>query len=144
MATIGAGVGVLGAAIDQSRLGTKSPYDFAYWTTTFVSPGVPSDYVDLGPEQDATALIVWAANQIGIAFPDTFTKAVAACSGYEMPLETALKTRGALIYNSSKFAITLGLNDIVDIINGRYFIYRLKPSQYSQWTTGAKLPGALY
>lgn len=144
MASIGAGIGNVGTSIDQPRVGTLSPFDFAYWASTFASPGTPRDYVDIGPETDAASLISWSAAQIGVSFPDSFNVAVLACSGYEISVKKALSTRGALLIGSSKFAVTLGLNDILDIVNGRYFIYRLNESQESKWITGAKLPGALY
>ncbi len=142
--TIGIGVGVIGTSSNTTRIGTKSPHDFAYWASKFVASGVPSDYSTAGPETDGVALIAWAATQIGVTFPSTFSAGVAYCADYQTTVDQALKKRGSLLINTSRFAITLGLNDIIDITNGRYFISRIDSIKKANWSSGAKLPGALY
>ena len=143
MSSLGAGVGVVGTASNTSRIGTKSSYDFAYWASTFVADGQVRDYSDMGAETDGVSLITWAAEQIGLTFPDTYSKAVAACTSH-ITVDQALKTRGSLLISPDRFAVTLCLDDVIDVVNGRYFVYRMKDSQRANWNTGAKLPGAIY
>ena len=102
-----------------------------------------TNYSDMGAETDGVSLITWAAEQIGLTFPDTYSKAVAACTSH-ITVDQALKTRGSLLIGPDRFAVTLGLDDVIDVVNGRYFVYRMKDSQRANWNTGAKLPGAIY
>lgn len=141
---LGIGVGIVGIPTDEVRVGTKSPYDFAFWASKFVSPGTVFDYSDLGPETDGLSLVIWAASKIGLTFPQTFSQGVAACQPYKVSVDQALRMRGALLISGSNFGVTLGLNDVIDVINGRYFVYRAEGYKKDKWITGAKLPGAIY
>ena len=142
--TIGIGVGVIGTSSDTPRIGTKSPHDFAYWASKFIASGYPNDYSTVGPETDGTSLISWAATQIGVTFPTTYSAGVSYCSGYLTTVDQALKKRGSLLIGTGTFAITLGLSDIIAVINGRYFVTRIDEIKKPNWSTGAKLPGAIY
>jgi hypothetical protein len=142
--SIGPGVGVVGTTATQTRIGTLSAFDFAYWASTFIAPGTPQAYNDIGPETDGVSLVLWAAAQIGVTFPSTFAAATAALTD-TMTVDRALRTRGAILVGSSKLSISLGLCDIVDIVQGRYFIRRCATNtEIAKWQYGAKLPGAWY
>jgi hypothetical protein len=143
MGELGIGIGVTTAEMDEpNRTGTLSPYDFAYWASTFVARGTPSDYADVGDETDGLSLVVWAASRIGVSFPSTLAAAVATLTPIE--IDQALKTRGALLIGSAKICVTLGLDDVVDIVNGRYFVSRMTAYKRQDWIAGALLPGAKY
>ena len=134
-------VGSLGAT---TRTNTLSPYDFAYWASTFIATGEPSDYNDLGPEVDGASLASWAASQIGVTFPSDYTSAAAALSATAITVTAALQIRGALIVAPTKIAVCLGFGDAIDIISGRYFIKRVSIIDITKWSYGATLPGAIY
>lgn len=128
-----------------TRIGTLSPYDFGYWAGTFVAPGEPTDYQDNGPETDGTTLVAWAAAQVGVTMPTVFMSAIAAMSNYIIPVETALNTRGALVVCSDYIAVCMGLNDVVGVINGRYYQFKTTAASTNPvWEYGAHVPGLIY
>jgi hypothetical protein len=145
MAELGIGVGIEASEMDlPTRWGTRSGYDLAYWMSTYVAPGFPTDYADDGPETDGVALISWAASRVGVTFPDTFTEAVAALDGNEIEIDQALKTRGSVLVSATKIVVCLGLDDIIDIINGRFFVSQMTDIKKAKWTTGALISEVIY
>jgi hypothetical protein len=145
MGALGIGVGVEASEMDLPlRMGTMSGYDLAYWASTFIAPGSSTDYDTDGQETDAASLISWAANRVGVTFPDTFADAVAALSGNEVEIDQALKTRGAVLVSDTKIALCLGLGDIIDIIDGRFFVVQMTDTKKAKWTTGALISEVIY
>ena len=135
----------VGTQQPASRIGTRSPYDFAYWASTFVASGYPDDYLDFGPETDGVALVTWAAQQVGIAVPPTYFGAVITLSESIVPIETALVTRGAVLVGVDQIAVCMGLEYVVGIVNGRYFQFKTTAASTNpEWEYGALIPGLLY
>lgn len=142
--SIGAGVGVVGTPSGTMRIGTKSSIDYAYWASRFVADGSPSDYTDIGPETTGAPLVAWSAAQVGITVSSTWAILVSALTT-EVTVDYALRTRGAMLYSPTKIAVSLGLYDVIDIVNGRYFVQRLTyASAQAKWSHGLLLPGATY
>jgi hypothetical protein len=147
---LGVGVGVEVVSTDAvwaARTDTRSPYDFAYWASTFAVGESQFDYTASGESTDGTPLVSWAASQIGVAFPNTLEAALEALCGYfTVSLDCALRTRGALIVIDNQISVSLGFYDIIDIRDGHYFVRTLTTGSYGKWATarGAHLPGAKY
>lgn len=141
--------GVASAPAGTPRIGTRSAYDMAYWAGTFVAEGTASDYLDQGPETDAASLISWAASQVGVEVPTDYDSLVATLS-QDLTVSKALRTRGAILVCQQRVSISMGLGDVVDLINGRYFQYQPVPSPQTPsvclytWDYGAFLPGVVY
>lgn len=125
-----------------SRLGTLNPGDFAFWASTLVADGAPGDYDDDGGETDGLAMVSWAASQTGIDFAVDYSTAVQALSENMLDIYEALRTRGALLVGVDGLAVCMGLQDVVGVINGRYFQYVTAPGD--RWRYGAMLPGLEY
>jgi hypothetical protein len=148
--TLGIGVGVPTVSPDELRVGTKSPYDFVYWAGKFIASGTSNDYLEPGPETDGVSLIVWALAQVGVSFPDTFPAAISYLSESEISRDQALRTRGALLVCNNRISISAGLNTVIDIINGRHFMYKAVFSPATpntcrfNWQYGALVPGLTY
>lgn len=147
--TLGIIPGTIGAPAEAARVGTLSAYDLSYWASTFVAEGTPSDYTDAGPETDAASLISWAASQVGAELPTDYDSLVATVS-QDMTVTEALKVRGALLVCSQRVSLSMGLGDVIDLVDGRYFQYKPVPSPQTPsvclytWEYGAYLPGVLY
>ena len=142
--SIGIGVGVSTVGILPNRRNTLSPSDFAYWSSTFVADGKPSDYSDSGPEDNAIELVAWSAGQVGLELPTTYADLYTYCQSGFVTVTEALSKRGALLFNGTDIAVTLGLKDILLNINGRYFIQKPSAIQLADWTQGALIPGLDY
>jgi hypothetical protein len=141
--------GVVGVSTDISRIGTASSYDLAYWVGTFTASGVPTDYDDRGPETDLTSLLSWACSQIGVEFPTEYADAYSVLAP-DLTVSQALRIRGAVLVCPTRISVTMGVNDVVDLINGRYFHYKpvFTPQNPSlcinNWEYGAYVPGVTY
>ena len=133
----------VGTPTSATRVGTLSPYDFAYWATTFVASGAPDDYLDTGPETDGVGLVVWAAQQVGVSVPNNYFGLVIVLSDYIMTIEDALATRGALLVGVGQVAVTTGFDYVVGVINGRYYQYKTTADS-ALWEHGAMVPGLIY
>lgn len=137
---------IIGVSSDTARIGTLSSLDFAYWVSTYTATGSPTDYDDFGPEVDGASLVSWAANQVGVEFPSVFAYLLTEFDGYEITVEEALTKRGAILFSPNQIAVTMGLDYIVGIINGRYFQHKVAENLPYQddWYFGAHLPGLIY
>jgi hypothetical protein len=142
--TLGIGVGVDITDTLPNRRNTLSPFDFAYWTTTFIADGKPADYSDIGPTGGTPDLIVWALSQVGVDILSSYENIDAYCSETRITVSEALAKRGALLFNGSEIAVTLGLTDILTSISGRYFIKKVSSSELSDWNYGALIPRLEY
>lgn len=125
-----------------SRLGTLNPGDFAFWASTLIAEGAPGDYDDDGGETDGLAMVSWAATQTGVNFAVDYSTAVLALSENMLDTADALRVRGALLVGLDGLAVCMGLQDVVGVINGRYFQYVTAPGD--RWRYGAMLPGLEY
>jgi hypothetical protein len=148
--TLGIGVGVPTVSPDELRVNTKSSYDFVYWAGKFISSGVPSDYTEVGPETDGVSLITWALSQVGVGLPDNYSSAVTYLEGSKIPVEQAFRTRGALLVCYNRISISAGLDNIIDVVDGRYFMYKAVFSPQTSntcrriWQYGALVPELIY
>lgn len=147
---LGIASNVIGLSTDEARVNTRSSYDFAYWASTFVSTGVPEDYFDLGPETDGTSLVSWAASQVGINFTADFQTANTILSEGAITVAEALRIRGAVLVCTRRISVCMGLTDVVDVVDGRYFQYKVRFTPQNaltcinNWQYGALLPGLVY
>ena len=147
--TLGIANAALGRSSETPRINTQCAYDFAYWVGTFLAEGSPDDYLDNGPETDAASIISWAASQTGVTVADTYATLAPTLTN-DMTVEEALRTRGAILVCQTKVAVSMGLHDVVDIVNGRYFLYKVTYTPQSpatcqsSWDYGSYLPGMLY
>lgn len=151
MATnIGIGVGVPTVSPEELRVGTRSAYDFVYWAGKFIAAGTSSDYLDAGPETDGVSLVSWALTQVGVSFPDTFSAAVTYLADSKISRDDAFRIRGALLVCNNRISISAGLNNVIDVIDGRYFMYKSVFSPQTpntcrlNWQYGALVPGLVY
>ena len=143
--SLGLGVGVDTTGIIPNRRNTYLPSDFAYWASTFIADGKPADYNETGPIQDAVELVSWSASQVGLVdFPATYPKIITYCASGIISVSEALQKRGALLFNGEDIAVTLGLQDILTNINGRFFIIKPTIIQLNDWVYGALIPGLEY
>ena len=135
----------VGTPSDTMRIGTLSPYDFAYWASTFVTEGTPDDYFEDGPETTGAPLVSWAAAQVGVTVPPEFYFLTPALSGGLITVATALKTRGALLVGIDQVAVCMGLDDVVGVVRGRYYQYKTTATSTNPvWEYGAQIPGLIY
>lgn len=145
MDVLGIGIGVSLEGVRHENINTMSPLDFAYWCTTYVVHGKPSDYSDKGLDIGSGSLISWASNQIGIIdMPTDYDDIKAYCASTLTTTKIALSKRGALLINDNDIAITLGLNDILLDVYGRHFITKLSSFDITKWAYGAFIPGLVY
>lgn len=148
--TIGIGVGVPTVSPEELRVGTRSAYDFVYWAGKFIASGTSADYLEPGPETDGVSLIVWALNQVSVPFPDTYSSAVSYLSENTITRDEAFRIRGALLVCNNRISISAGLNNIIDVVDGRYFMYKAVFSPQTpntcrlNWQYGALVPGLVY
>lgn len=149
--TLGIGVGVPTVSPDELRINTKSPYDFVYWAGKFISSGVPSDYIEQGSETTGISLVSWALTQVGVGFtPQTFEAVETYLEPYRIGVEEAFRTRGAVLLCTTRVSISAGLDNIIDVVNGRHFMYKAIFTPQSantcrrNWQYGALIPGLIY
>ena len=141
--------GTVGTASDAARINTQSSYDLAYWAGTFTAEGVPTDYQEIGPETDLASLLSWACSQVGVEFPTEYASAVPLLPNV-LTVSQALKIRGAVLVCPTRISVCMGVNDVVDLINGRYFQYKpvFTPQNPSlcinNWEYGSYVPGVIY
>ncbi len=138
---------VFGVADYTSRVNTLSPHDFAYWVGTYVVKGTPRDYVSVGPETESATLLSWAASMVGIDFPPDQNDALAVLAPTETTVAAALRKRGAVVVNTNgDIGVCMGMNDVVTLIYGRYFLIRTTEFSLYQasWDFGAYIPGLKY
>ena len=149
MTVLGIAPGLATAPAGTPRINTRSAYDLSYWASGFVTEGTPSDYLDAGTETDAASLISWAASQIGVDAPTEYAVLYPLLSN-DMTVSKALRTRGVILVCQQRVSISMGLGDVIDLIDGRYFQYKPAPAPQTPslclytWDYGSFLPGVVY
>lgn len=147
---IGPAAGVQTVAPDELRVNTRSAFDFVYWAGKFIASGTPDSYETPGFETDGVPLIVWALGQVNVGFPETYELAVDHLANSQMTVAQALRTRGALLVCYNRISISVGLDNVIDVINGRHFMYKSVFSPQTPntcrriWQYGAYVPGLIY
>lgn len=131
----------VGTSLESARLNTKSPYDFAFWASTFVVDGSPDDYYTSGSETNGLALITWAAGQVGVEVPTDYVTVLQSLTKNPLSVEKALVTRGAVVIGTSSLGVCMGLNDVIQVIDGRYFHMK---TTASSWDSAGQLEGLVY
>ena len=147
---LGPGAGVPTVSPDELRVNTRSAYDFVYWAGKFIASGTEEDYETPGSETDGVSLVVWALAQVNVGFPETYEQAVSYLSATQIPVEQAFRTRGALLVCYNRISISAGLDTVIDVVDGRHFMYKAVFSPQTPntcrriWQYGALVPGLIY
>lgn len=140
----------VGTPETATRIGTRSAFDLAYWASTFLAPGTPDDYIDIGPETDGVSLLAYAAGQVGVDIPTELADVRSLIEPNAISVQEALRYRGAVLICQQRVSIAMGLGDVIDVVKGRYFQYKPTVSPQNPatciftWDFGALLPGVLY
>jgi hypothetical protein len=147
---LGIGVGVIETVDESTRVNTKSAFDLVYWVGKFVASGVPSDYSINGSETNGVVLLNWGLEQIGVRFTDEYDLALQLLEPNKITADKALRTRGAVLVSEGRISISAGLDTVIDIVNGRHFMYKCVYSPQApstcrnRWLYGAYVPGVMY
>ena len=143
-------VAPVGVPIGTPRIGTRSAYDFAYWAGTSAEPGLPENYEEPGAETDGASLVSWAAAQVGVDASADYSILLPVLRQSPISIDDALKTRGAVLYCPKRVSVCMGFSDVVDVVNGNFWMYRVdfRPTSpnlcKNNWEAGALLPGLIY
>lgn len=89
---------------------------------------------------DCSELIEWAAARAGVSFVDGSAAQIAACQA--VSVETAIRTRGALLYHPGHIAISLGNGNTIEAANSRVGV--VSYSAAGRFTQGGLIPGMRY
>lgn len=93
---------------------------------------------------DATALIVWAASQVGVTLPTAeATQLLAFCRnrGTTRTVAQAVGVRGALLFNDRRAAISLGDGRVIEATSDLFVV---SARSADTWTVGALIPQLIY
>lgn len=97
---------------------------------------------------DCSELVQWAAAQVGGYMPDGSSNQAAytASKHTDLPVETAIRTRGALLFASGHVAISLGDGRTIEALNSSYGVrvMNARGRQTVTWYKGARVPGLRY
>lgn len=130
------------------RTNTLGALDFAYWAALNAAPYPTYGMVTVDDESplNGTELVIWALSQVGIVIPFnmTYDKMREWCAGYEVSVEEALTTRGALIFSDTAVAITLGFHWFIEAKGDHHFVRKQRGLELARWTTGSMIPGVIY
>ena len=126
------------------RINTKSPFDFAYWAALNATNYDASTVADVTPVGvlNGAELVAWCGSQIGISLPSTYDELVAAIASVDV--SNVISERGALVYNDTMFAVTIGFRYIVMVVGDHYYIRHFDSVEESSWISGARVPGVIY
>lgn len=129
---------------DASRTGTFSAMDFAWWTTLNAELNLEEASMTEGSDDNPTSVITWSASRVGLLLPSTFSELQAYCATTQIPVTTALKKRGCLLFSTTSVAVTLGFGDIVDYQFKKRIIRRVTNVAIEEWQYGATVTGLRY
>ena len=140
---------------EPSRNDGKSSLDFAHWAMVSVEDSYPRS-VPLGmpePSLDATgadySFVKDCLERTGIALPDLADDGqnlglVVYRHFQTIPLDKALRTRGAIVYRQGRMAICMGFRFVVYSVDTT-FIYRyISYEEELQWDFGLQVKGMTY
>lgn len=92
-------------------------------------------------------LVKWAATQTGVFIPALADDQIAFCvrKGYEIDIERAVATKGALLHKPGTVAISLGNGSYIEAIGSGYGVRKLSMDNRAfKWLTGGLIPGMKY
>lgn len=132
--------------VDLTTSGTKSALDFVTVALTASNAayvfGAEASASDATPAAlDCSELVQWALGRVGVAFVDGSASQIAACK--EIPVATALKTRGALLYKVGHIGISLGDGRSVEARNPSDGVGVFRAADIA-WTHGGLVPALKY
>jgi len=109
---------------------------------------------DLSPRAfDCSSLVRWAAARQGVGLPRTSTQQLAAMrsAGVIIPVEEAIRIRGALLFHSGHVAISLGNGRTIEAIGRKWgvreggtVVHNKDGTQRPRFTEGALIPELRY
>lgn len=129
-----------------TQTGTRSAYDFVsmaitasgasyvYGAEAVVSDSTPSAL-------DCSELIQWALGRVGVPFVDGSAAQISACN--DIPVATAFRTRGALLYKPGHIGISMGDGRSVEARNPTDGVGIFRAADIG-WTDGGLVPGLRY
>jgi cell wall-associated NlpC family hydrolase len=131
-----------------TRRNTKSAGDFVFWAQKqlgdrYVFGAAVSSSTN--PSQfDCSSLVKWAASMVGVYMPRTSGEQIdyATRKGTRISVESAKKTRGALLWHPGHVAISLGNGRTIEAANSRVGVVNSGTS--GRFTRAARLPGMRY
>lgn len=143
----GAGSTIMGG-MDNPRRGSKSAFDFAYFALKQAGDryiyGVEVSLSDPNPSAfDCSELVQWAAAQVGVYIPDGSSAQAAYCK--QISVDTAIRTRGALLFKPGHVAISLGNGMTIEALNPSLGVRQMSATNRSfSWTSAGLIPGMNY
>lgn len=106
---------------------------YIYGAETSASDPNPSAF-------DCSELIQWACARVGVTFVDGSAAQIAACR--PVSVETAIRTRGALLYHPGHIAISLGDGRTIEAANPAAGVTSYNAA--GRFTRGGLVPGLAY
>lgn len=89
---------------------------------------------------DCSELVQWAAGRAGVAFVDGSSAQIAACR--PVSVDTAIQTRGALLWAPGHVAISLGNGRTIEAANSRVGVVSYPAA--GRFSRGGLIPGLAY
>lgn len=129
---------------EDSRTGTFSAMDFAWWTTLNAETNLEEASMVEGTDTNPTSVITWAASRAGLILPSDFAELVTYCADTQITVTEALKKRGCLVFSVDSVAVTLGFSDIVDYQFRKRIIRHISNIDLEPWLYGATIEGLRY
>jgi cell wall-associated NlpC family hydrolase len=108
--------------------------------------GITANPNDPNPKAfDCSELVKWAAHQVGVSIPDGTMNQLPHIqrAGLTIPVDRALKTRGALLFRPGHVAISLGDGRTMEARNKKKGV-RIFNANSMKWTVGGLIPGMKY
>lgn len=110
--------------------------------------GAEASLTDPDPDAfDCSELVQWAAARAGVTVPDGSAAQLAYCQrkGTTISVDTAVRTRGALLFQPGHVEISLGNGRTIAAVNRTYGVRQMSATARSvPWTAGARVPGLTY
>lgn len=127
------------SAADFVMLALKQVGDHYVWGAAPSGPN-PSAF-------DCSSLVQWAAGRVGCYMPRTSETQMGymRSKGTTLPVSTAIRTRGALLWKPGHIAISLGDGRTVEALNPSYGVTTMSATDRSfSWQGAGKIPGMRY
>lgn len=132
--------------IGGPRHGTKSAADFVYWAQSRLGDkyiyAYPVNVSDINASIfDCSGLVEWAAGQVGISLPHQSEDQFALTN--HIAIETAIRTRGALLWQPGHIAISLGNGKTIEAANPDVGVVNYN-AENRGWGGGGTIKGMIY
>lgn len=136
------------AAAAPAPAGSKSALDFVNIALSQQGKryrhGAEASPTDASPDAfDCSELIEWCLRRVGVTgFPDGSAAQIARCQA--IPVDQALRTRGALVYKPGHIGISLGDSTRTFEARKSSVPVGVFPAKDIRWTRGGLIPGLRY